>query len=78
MEVYKRKRSPFYWYDFKLPGQPRQRGSTHETNETRAKKVAALKLAEALEGVEAPADHASLHGSLINREATSRQVLAGV
>ena len=50
MELFKKKGSKFYWYDFKLPGVPRQRASTKETNETRAKKIAAIRLAEAMEG----------------------------
>ena len=41
--------SPDYWYDFTVRGR-RYRGSTKETNETRAAKAAALKLAAAIKG----------------------------
>ena len=49
MELLKKKDSKFYWYDFTVRGQ-RYRGSTKETNITRAGKIAALKLSQAIEG----------------------------
>ena len=49
MELFLKSKSKFYWYDFTVRGE-RYRGSTKETNETRAEKVAALKLAAAIEG----------------------------
>ena len=49
MDLYRKKKSPFFWYDFTVRDE-RFRGSTKETNETRAAKVAALKLAAAVEG----------------------------
>jgi integrase len=49
--LFKKTRSQFYWYDFTVRGE-RFRGSTEETNEKRASKIASLKLAAALEGSE--------------------------
>ena len=49
MELFKKKDSRFWWFDFKVRG-TRYRGSTKETNEKRAAKIAALKLSQALEG----------------------------
>jgi len=49
VELFLKPQSKFYWYDFAVRGQ-RHRGSTKETNETRATKIAALKLAAAIEG----------------------------
>ena len=49
MDLYKKKNSKFLWYDFTVRGE-RYRGSTKETNETRADKIAALKLAAAING----------------------------
>ncbi len=49
MKLFKKSDSSFYWYDFTVRGE-RYRGSTKETNETRAAKIAGLKLAAALEG----------------------------
>jgi len=49
VELFLKPQSKFYWYDFAVRGQ-RHRGSTKETNETRAGKIAALKLAAAIEG----------------------------
>jgi len=49
VKLFKKRRSSFYWFDFAVRGQ-RYRGSTQETNYTRAGKIAALKLAKALEG----------------------------
>jgi integrase len=49
VELLKKKNSKFYWYDFTVRGQ-RYRGSTKETNMTRAGKIAALKLTHAIEG----------------------------
>lgn len=49
MKLFRKANSKFYWYDFTVRGQ-RYRGSTEETKETRASKVAGLKLAQALEG----------------------------
>jgi hypothetical protein len=42
-------KSNYYWYDFTVRGE-RYRGSTKETNETRAQKAAALKLAATIKG----------------------------
>lgn len=48
MELFEKKNSKFYWYDFTVRGK-RYRGSTKQTLRVRAEKVAALKLAEAME-----------------------------
>jgi integrase len=49
VELFKKPKSKFYWYDFVVRGQ-RYRGSTKESNKTRADAIAALKLAQAVEG----------------------------
>ena len=49
MELFKKNKSKYYWYDFTVRGE-RYRGSTKETNEMRAHKAAALKLAAAIKG----------------------------
>jgi len=49
MELFRKRKSKFYWYDFTVRGQ-RYRGSTKETNKTRAQKAAALKLSAAIKG----------------------------
>jgi integrase len=49
VKLFKKKKSQFYWYDFTVRGE-RFRGSTEETNATRASKIAGLKLAAAIEG----------------------------
>jgi len=49
VELLKKKKSKFYWYDFTVGGR-RYRGSTQETNEKRAGSIAALKLAQVVEG----------------------------
>jgi hypothetical protein len=49
VKLFKKKESSFYWYDFTVRGE-RYRGSTKETNETRAQKAAALKLSAAIKG----------------------------
>ena len=49
MELFRKNKSKYYWYDFTVRGE-RYRGSTKETNETRAQKAAALKLAAAIKG----------------------------
>ena len=49
MELFKKKDSRFYWYDFKLRGK-RYRRSTKETNKKRAAKIAALRLSQAMGG----------------------------
>lgn len=51
MKLFKKSDSAFYWYDFTVRGE-RFRGSTKETNETRAAKIAGLKLAHATEGTD--------------------------
>lgn len=51
MELFRKKDSQFWWFDFKVRGK-RYRGSTKETNANRAKKIAALKLAQAIEGTD--------------------------
>ena len=49
MELFKKRKSKYYWYDFTVAGR-RYRGSTKESNKTRASAIAALKLANATEG----------------------------
>ena len=49
VKLFKKNKSKYYWYDFTVRGE-RYRGSTRETNETRAQKAAALKLAAAIKG----------------------------
>src|SRR5579859_3674709 len=49
VELFRKNKSKYYWYDFTVRGE-RYRGSTKETNETRAQKAAALKLAAAIKG----------------------------
>jgi site-specific recombinase XerD len=48
VELLKKKNSKYWWYDFTVRGK-RFRGSTKETNEGRARKIAALKFADACE-----------------------------
>ena len=48
VELLKKQNSKFWWYDFTVRGK-RFRGSTKETNESRARKIAALKFADACE-----------------------------
>lgn len=49
VEPFRKNKSKYYWYDFTARGE-RYRGSTQETNETRAQKAAALKLAATIKG----------------------------
>ena len=49
MELFRKKDSRFYWYDFKVRGK-RYRGSTKETNKKRARRIAALGFSQAIEG----------------------------
>jgi len=49
VELFRKSNSKYYWYDFTVRGE-RYRGSTKETNETRAQKAAALKLAATIKG----------------------------
>lgn len=49
MELFRKIRSKFYYYDFTI-GNKRYRGSTKQTNKTRAAAIAALKLSQATEG----------------------------
>jgi integrase len=49
VELFKKRKSKFYWYDFTVGGR-RYRGSTKESNKARAGAIAALKLANAIEG----------------------------
>ena len=49
MELFKKKKSKYYWYDFTVGGR-RYRGSTQESNRNRAGAIAAIKLAQAAEG----------------------------
>lgn len=51
MKLFRKKKSKFFWYDFTVRGE-RYRGSTEETNQTRASKIAGLKLAAALDGTD--------------------------
>jgi integrase len=48
VELYKKRNSKYWWYDFTIRGQ-RFRGSAKETNESRARKIAALRFADACE-----------------------------
>ena len=50
MELYKKRLSRYYWYDFKWRGK-RYRSSTKETNKKRAVKIAALRLSQAMGGI---------------------------
>ena len=49
VELFRKMKSKYCWYDFTVRGE-RYRGSTKETNETRAQKAAALKLAATIKG----------------------------
>lgn len=49
MRLFRKRKSKFFWYDFMVRGK-RYRGSTKETKEQRASKIAGLKLAQAIEG----------------------------
>ena len=49
MKLFKKPKSKYYWYDFTVRGE-RYRGSTQETKEARAGKIASLKLTAALRG----------------------------
>jgi len=49
VKLFRKSKSKYYWYDFTVRGE-RYRGSTKENNETRAQKVASLKLAAAIKG----------------------------
>ena len=64
MELFRKKDSRFYWYDFKVRGR-RYRGSTKETNKKRAGSVAALRFSQAIEGT-----------GLLDRKAPSLQELS--
>jgi site-specific recombinase XerD len=48
VELFRKKNSQYYWYDFAFRGR-RYRGSTNETNKNRAGSIAAIKLAEVME-----------------------------
>lgn len=48
MQLYEKDNSKYWWYDFTVRGK-RFRGSTKETNENRASKIASLKFADACE-----------------------------
>jgi len=50
VELYKKRDSRFYWYDFKWRGK-RYRSSTKETKKKRAGKIAALRLSQAMGGI---------------------------
>jgi hypothetical protein len=49
VELFRKNKPKYYWYDFTVRG-VRYRGSTKETNEPRAQKAAALKLAATIKG----------------------------
>jgi len=51
VELFMKKDSRFYWYDFKLRGK-RYRRSTKETNKKRAGKIAALRFSQATGGTD--------------------------
>jgi len=48
VELYKKRDSGVYWYDFKWRGK-RYRSSTKETNKKRAGRIAAVRLSQAWE-----------------------------
>ena len=48
MKLFEKEGTKYWWYDFTVRGE-RFRGSTKETNESRARKIAALKFADACE-----------------------------
>jgi hypothetical protein len=50
VELYKKRDSRFYWYDFKWRGK-RYRSSTKETNKKRAGRIAAGRLSQAMGGI---------------------------
>jgi integrase len=64
VELFRKKDSRFYWYDFKVRSK-RYRGSTKETNKKRAGSVAALRFSQAIEGT-----------GLLDRKAPSLQELS--
>jgi hypothetical protein len=49
VDLFLKSKSKYFWYDFTVRGE-RFRGSTEESNETRAQKIAALKLTDAIKG----------------------------
>ena len=49
MKLFKKPKSKYYWYDFTVRGE-RYRGSTQETKEARAGKIASLKVTAAVRG----------------------------
>jgi hypothetical protein len=49
VKLFRKNKSKYYWYDFTMRGE-RYRGSTKDTNETRAQTAAALKLAATMKG----------------------------
>ena len=51
MRLFKKPKSKFYWYDFRVRGR-RYRGSTQETRSVRAQKTASLKLASVMENTD--------------------------
>ena len=51
VKLFRKAKSKFYWYDFTVGGQ-RYRGSTQETRAVRAVKIASLRLAHVVEGVD--------------------------
>ncbi len=51
MKLFKKPDSIFYWYDFTVRGE-RFRGSTKESSQARAAKIAGLKYAEAMQGTD--------------------------
>lgn|GEM_PF-2196564 len=51
MELLKKEKSKFYWYDFTVAGK-RYRGSTKETNRVRAGSIASIKLAKVIDGAD--------------------------
>jgi hypothetical protein len=64
VELFRKRDSRFYWYDFKVRGK-RYRGSTKETNKKRAGRIAALRFSQAIEGT-----------GLLDRKAPSLQGLS--
>ena len=66
MNLFKKPKSRFYWYDFTVRGR-RYRGSTQEMKSVRAVKVASLKLASVMENTDPLPGKSAALGELANR-----------
>ena len=71
VDVFLKAKSKFFWYDFMVRGE-RFRGSTKKTDQNRAEKIAALKLAEAIRGSD------PLRGKLPTLVSTPKNSLNGL